>query len=379
MYDKSQVQNNGRENVATSSDSKRRSGDSNEKIEDRTCKCGKVSYSIRSLSFHKSKCNIMIAEEKERVRLGLAGGSLVKCALCDEVGSSLALHVRKIHKLDKKEYVKKYGPVIAPESSSKYSKAGEKNGDWINRAKENGQDLTEYWQKVSKSVSESIMNSPEERVRRAGVLAALNKTQKFRDKASETAKKTSLRKEILEKRSAQLKRWRDNNKQEFYVKCTSNMHKYKSVPEKLLYNFVSSSFSNLNFLNNKFIKDSVYFSFNKTRNKQVDIISSCKSIAIEFDGFLHFKEIWPDSLLKIKEKDSLFSQYCIDKKITLIRVSHDTYSYKAGRGFCQSTIQKISDLIDNPAPGVHFVGNSWNGQDYTHITSKEDILKIYGV
>lgn len=320
----------------------------------------------------------MIAEEKERVRLGLAGGSLVKCALCDEVGSSLALHVRKIHKLDKKEYVKKYGPVIAPESSSKYSKAGEKNGDWINRAKENGQDLTEYWQKVSKSVSESIMNSPEERVRRAGVLAALNKTQKFRDKASETAKKTSLRKEILDKRSAQLKRWRDNNPDLFKISI-KKMHTYKSKPEKELFEIVKKLFPSLNFLNNQFLYNKEYFKMTKFNSKQLDIVSGSGLVAIEFDGKLHFKawdiRITEDS----RKKDIEYSNYIIDNQKTLIRISYDKYSYKKGVGFSAKVIKKISDIIDNPTPGVHFVGNSWNGQDYTHITSKEGILKIYGV
>ena len=65
----------------------------------------------------------MVAEEKERMILGLESGTLVKCALCDEVGSSLALHVRKIHNIDKKEYVKIHGPVLASASREKYSKA----------------------------------------------------------------------------------------------------------------------------------------------------------------------------------------------------------------------------------------------------------------
>jgi len=320
----------------------------------------------------------MVAEEKERITLGLESGKLVKCALCDEVGSSLALHVRKVHNIDKKEYIKNYGPVLASASREKYSKAAEENGDWISKAKERGEDLTEYWKKVSDGVRSAIINSPAERERRSNLLGSLNKTDAFRKKASDTAKITSARKDIQQDRATRLKIWRDNNKQEFYAKCTSNMHKYKSRPEKSLYNFVSSSFPSLNFLNNKFIKDSAFLALNKTGNKQVDIISDCKSIVIEFDGFLHFKEVWPGSLVKIKEKDIILSNYSIDKKLTLIRVSLDTYSYRVGKGFSQPALDKIKELIDNPTSGVHFVGKSWNGQAYTHITSKEEIIKIYG-
>ncbi len=320
----------------------------------------------------------MVAEEKERMTLGLESGTLVKCALCDEVGSSLALHVRKVHNIDKKEYMKNYGPVLASASREKYSKAAEENGDWISKAKERGEDLTEYWKKVSDGVRSAIINSPAERERRSNLLGSLNKTDAFRKKASDTAKITSARKDIQQDRATRLKIWRDNNKQEFYAKCTSNMHKYKSRPEKSLYNFVSSSFPSLNFLNNKFIKDSAFLALNKTGNKQVDIISESKKIVLEFDGFLHFKEVWSGSLEKIKKKDSSFCKYCLDKSLMLIRVSLDTYSYRVGKGFSQPALDKIKELIDNPTPGVHFVGKSWNGQDYTHITSKEEILKIYG-
>jgi hypothetical protein len=321
----------------------------------------------------------MVAEEKERIRLDLEQGELVKCALCDEVGSSLALHVRKVHGIDKKEYIKVHGPVLAPGSRDKYSKAAEENGNWIVKAKERGEDLTEYWKKVSAGVRESILNSPEERKRRADMLGSLNKTEAFRKKASETAKKTSARKDIQEKRAFTLKKWREGNRQDFYIKCTSNMHKYKSRPEKELYRIISSYFPDHNFVNNKFKKDNSFFSFNKTGNKQIDIISDSKKIYIEYDGFLHFKEVWKGTLTKIKLKDSFFSKYCIRNSITLIRVSSDIYSYKSGGGFNQFALDKAREIITSPTPGVHFIGKSWNGQEYTFAKTEQEILKIYGV
>jgi membrane-associated HD superfamily phosphohydrolase len=57
------------------------------------------------------------------------------------------------------------------------------------------------------------MNSPEERQRRSKLLGSLNKTAKFRKKSSDTAKITSARKDIQERRSFNLKKWRDNNKE----------------------------------------------------------------------------------------------------------------------------------------------------------------------
>lgn len=280
--------------------------------------------------------------------------------------------------MDKKKYIQEYGPVIAPASSNKYSKAGEKNGDWINRAKENGQDLTEYWKKVSASVSQSIMNSPAERERRSKLLGSLNRTDAFRNKSSETAKKTSRRKDIIQKRSEQLKRWRDNNPEHFKI-CIKKMHTFKSKPELELFEIIRGLFPSLNFSNNKFIYSSEYFKITKFASKQVDIISGCESIAIEFDGKHHFKA-WDVRITEdARKKDIEYCNYALDEQKTLIRVSYDKYSYRTKPGFSRKIIQKIKELIENPTPGVHFVGNSWNGEEYTHIISKKDITKVYGV
>ena len=99
------------------------------------------------------------------------------------------------------------------------------NGDWISRAKERGEDLTEYFEKLSCKISEGIMKSDSAREARRQNLSRLNKTQEFRERSSETAKKTSSRKDIQDKRSKQLAKWRENNPEEFYEKCTSVMHK----------------------------------------------------------------------------------------------------------------------------------------------------------
>lgn len=304
---------------------------------------------------------------------------MIKCALCEEVGSSLALHVRKVHGIDKKDYIKKHGPVLASGSKERYSQVNKHNSQWISRAKERGEDLTQYWEKVSNGVRDAIMNSPEERKRRSEMLGALNKTDAFRKKSSETAKKTSARRDIQKSRAFALKKWRDTNRDEFHSKCTSNMHKYKSKPEKVLFEFMKESFASLGFENNRFLEDEVFLSVNKTKKKQVDVISSDRKTIIEFDGILHFKEVWPGQLQVVRTKDILLSKYAIEHDICLIRVSSDTYSYKVGQGFSDELIKKINDIICYKKPGVHFIGTRWNGSFYNHATSSEEVVKIYGV
>ena len=215
MHNESQIQDKGRDDGCSSSDIRAGLGNSGEDKGLRTCKCGEVCYSVRALSFHKNKCNLVLREKAEQVKKDIEQGIIIKCALCDEAWASLALHVRKVHKMDKKEYIQKYGPVLSQASKSKYSEVNKINGNWIERAKENGEDLSEYFEKMSKGVSKAIMGSPKERERRAKLLGNLNRTDAFRNRSSETAKKTSARKDIIENRSANLKRWRDNNKTVF--------------------------------------------------------------------------------------------------------------------------------------------------------------------
>jgi very-short-patch-repair endonuclease len=377
MYDKSQIQNEKWNDDSYSSNIGTELGNSDKEKELRTCKCGEIAYSIRALSFHKNKCELVLREKAEQTKKDLEAGLLIKCALCDEIGSSLALHVRKVHQIDKKEYIQKYGPVLSNASKNKYCEVNKDNSNWIARAKQNGEDLSEYWDKVSKGVSKAIMESPKERERRSKLLGDLNKTDSFRRRASETAKKTSARPDILHSRSSQLKRWRDNNKELHYKLCTANMHKFKSKPEKLLFNFVSQNYSNLEFKNNQFLNDEAFKTFNKPGNKQIDILSLDKSIIIEYDGFLHFKEIWNGSLEVIKKKDLILSSYCLNNKITLIRVSCDNFSYKKNSGFSSISLEKIKEIIENPITGVHFIGKSWNGSEYTFVSKKEELENIY--
>ena len=317
---------------------------------------------------------MVLREKAEQVKKDIEQGIIIKCALCDEAWASLALHVRKVHKMDKKEYIQKYGPVLSQASKSKYSEVNKINGNWIERAKENGEDLSEYFEKMSKGVSKAIMGSPKERERRAKLLGNLNRTDAFRNRSSETAKKTSARKDIIENRSANLKRWRDNNKTVFIknsLKLVVSCKKTK--PEISLDKWLISNYTGM-------FKYSQFF-YSKTfktisNKKQLDFLSLDKSLAIEIDGPLHFIETDLYDLKKIREKDHALSAYCIEYNKVLIRISYDCWAQSTGN-ISNKTLEKIKEIIESPTPGVHFIGKSWNGAEYSFISKKEELENIY--
>lgn len=300
---------------------------------------------------------------------------MIKCALCEEVGSSLASHVRKAHGMSKEDYVKKHGPVLASGSKERYSQVNKHNSQWISRAKERGEDLTEYWEKVSNAVRTSIMNSPEERERRSKMLGSLNKTDAFRKKASETAKKTSARRDIREQRAANLKKWRNNNREKFASLITKLFStKKKTKPEVSLDVWLIKNF------NGAFEYSQFFYSksFNMiSGRKQVDFASIDKNIIIEVDGPRHFKREL-DGFFKIRDRDIALCNYSIRKKKTLIRISHDSWAHSTGN-YSQFALDKIKEIINNPTVGAHFIGRCWNGEQYTVATSSEEVVKIYGV
>lgn len=268
--------------------------------------------------------------------------------------------MKSVHNISNQDYIKDYGPIVAPGTVIRYSAVAKSNGNWISRAKENGDDLSEYKEKLSKSLSRAIMENPKERERRSKLLGALNKTDAFRQRASNTAKITSAKPEILQARSLQLKRWRDNNPDDFYNKCTAIMHKkFQTLPEKMLFRFCR--LLNPNFESNKQVKSTNHFLINKTKSKQVDTLDKDLKILVEFDGIYHFKPIFGENRLEItKEKDLELNKYCLDNDYLLIRVSQSCFIYKNINDFDSLTKEKISNLIKNKKPGIHFIGSEYN-------------------
>lgn len=302
---------------------------------------------------HRNNC-------KEYVLNEIKIGNLVECKICGYTATKLALHLSKSHSLTKEEYAKKYNSeVMAKNTLDKYISCNKYNSKWISRAKERGEDTSWFGEKVSKSVSDSIMNNPAERERRAKLLGQLNKRDDFRKKASETAKKTSARKDVQEQRAGQLKRWRDGNRDDFMNKCViPNIYNFQSRPEKKLYEFVKNI--NNNFKRNQQLVSDIYFKTNKNPRKQVDIIDLENKIILEFDGECHFKNIHGDELLeKIHIKDLELDNFCRDNLYTLIRVSQSCFIYKTVNDFSQVVKSKVEELLKDLKPGVFYLGKEY--------------------
>lgn len=201
------------------------------------------------------------------------------------------------------------------------------------------------------------MCNDELRQLRSQTLSNLNKTTKFRQKASDTAKITSSRKDIQENRSKVLKKWRDENPDKFND-IIKSLQSFSSRPEKELFTKIKQLFPEFQFKKNQQLKHK-NFLINKTARKQIDIFSKERKIIIEFDGELHFKNIkkW-NQLDLIKKKDeelnSLKNEFCI------IRVSYDQFSYRQSDfGFTEDCLNKIQEIIKDPRPSLHLIGESY--------------------
>jgi hypothetical protein len=233
--------------------------------------------------------------------------------------------------------------------------------------------------KAGKKISKTILSNGAERARRAKCLGDLNKTTEFRQKASETAIKTSARQDVLDNRTAQLARWRENNPtlyqdlvrenvkksqqwrkdhpEEYYQKCVVPLlSNWKSKPERSLLTYCKGLLGDCR---NFFL---IHESFStKTKRRQIDIYSESKHIIVEFDGPLHFRPIFgaedfESKKRKDKEINLLADKYCI------IRVSYDCYFPKTD-SFDQGVLASVKDLLLNPRLGLFLFGSKY-GEDY---------------
>jgi len=323
------------------------------------CKrCGKGFITEEWFLQHDKKC---LAKFKNLIE----GEDYVTCYICGFQALSLGLHLRVKHGIDPEEY-KKDHQIICRKSSDIYAKQNLENSEvfrsWI---KERGPEAQEYLNKRGKELSKSIMSNPEERKRRSKAMAILDRTEYMRKKASETAIKTSARKDIQEKRAAQLKRWRDNNPEIFYEKCVSKMlNTWHSKPETILFEAVLN-YNDYVFKRNQIVKSEIFPT--KSKRKQIDIGDKSKRVYIEFDGQLHFKETQLKQLERVQLKDGLLDKHIIKHGWTLIRVSYDQFSYrKRDFGFKKECLEKVFEILDNPTPGVHTIGEAYDAKKETN-------------
>jgi very-short-patch-repair endonuclease len=299
----------------------------------------------------ESKCNLYYANLIE-------DEDYVVCKICNVHAKRLAGHIKLVHNLSKKEYMENHGKIISNKSSKTHSEANKITGNWINRAKENGEDLTEYCEKMSKAVSAAIMANPEDRTRRAGVMTKVNQSDVMRQKSSDTAKITSARPDIIESRTKQLQVWRDGYPDDFYNKCTKPMlNSWQSKPEKKLFEFVLE-LKGFKFKRNKFIKAKIF-----TSKTQIDMMDVKKRIYIEFDGPTHFKPIFGEDVLKVVIiKDRQLEDLIIKKNWTLIRISDDQYVDKnkiEKSYFKPECIAQLLEILNNKIPGIYKIGKAY--------------------
>lgn len=318
------------------------------------CVCGKSCVSQVVLDNHQKKCKVYLEHAIE-------GFDYIKCKLCSYIGKSISFHVKKNHSLEKVDYEKLYGSTICKKTKNAYSETAKINGDWINRAKERGEDLTGHFNSIGSKISEGIMMSDSAREARRQTLSRLNATKEFRERSSATAKKTSSRKDIQDERSKRLARWREDNPEEFYEKCTSVMHKtWQSKPEIDLFKVVDQFFPET-FKRNQILKRTGKFLSTKTNIRQIDIMSLENKIVIEFDGIHHFKDVFKKkgNLNEVSKRDHELNSVLVEEGWTVIRVSYDEYDYKENGKFNQETLDKIFEIITQRQRGIWLFGSSY--------------------
>lgn len=260
---------------------------------------------------------------------------------------------------------------MAKKSSDRYALSGTGRENWITTAKKNNIDISEKLKEIGIKVSEGIIKSPTAVAARSENMRKLNEVQlkdpEYLKILSDRAKITSARPEIQEQRTANLHRWRLENPDEFYEKCSLKMiNSFQSKPEKKLFEFVSSLI-NFSFKRNQFINSLLIST--KSHNKQIDMADKEKRIYIEFDGILHFKpQRGIEKFFNIIKKDNETDQHIINHNWIMIRVSYDQFKYSTktinkikqdNSYFKQECLDKLLSILNNNLSGVYKIGEAY--------------------
>lgn len=262
----------------------------------------------------------------------------VECRLCKFAGCKITQHVTNEHGVSKVDYEKKYGSTICIESSKRYGETD--NGNWIERKKSAGEDLSEYKTKMGLAVSNAIMSNQEERLRRSTLLGALNKRQDFRDRSSKIAKITSSRLDVIENRTLQLKRWREEYPEKFQAAIEKALKVSSSRPEKLLFEICKEIFGD-DTVSQLQIRHPLIPT--KSHRARIDIANKCLKVLIEFDGPFHFKPIMGEEHLNVrKARDIAVEKYAIENDYVLIRISYDLFD---GKKFDESVLNCLRNVF----------------------------------
>jgi len=260
----------------------------------------------------------------------------------------LTKHLFRQHNLLKSEYD---GQTIAQELAETFSCIGKENGEGHGEAKSRG-----------------ILASASARMSRHSNMIALNRSDEGRKRSSEAAKRTSARSDILKKRSERLKQWRDNNREEFYEKCTKKMHAvWHSKPEIVLFDTVKD-IEGFNFRHNQVVKSSDFT--NKSHRKQIDIADKTRRVYIEFDGMIHFSPIKGQHIFDtVQLSDEMLDRHIEKNGWTLVRISYDQFSYRNGGHFIDSCLQSLLQILKDPKPGIFRIGSAYLTLERLGLTS----------
>jgi len=301
---------------------------------------------------HRLKC-------EKWFETSILGEDYVKCALCEFRARQLTQHTKREHGFTKKEYIEKFGPISCSAASKVRSQTNKVNGNWFGRASDERRE--EWRQGLGEKISAGIMSSPSARVARRQNMTKRNQSEEGRKLSSETAIRTSARPDIQKKRAAALQKWRDENREEFYEKCTRAMHRtWQSVPECRLFELLIDRFPEHGFKQNQQIRRTGKFRTVKSGTRQIDIYSRDHKVVVEFDGIYHFEPVrGADHLSHIQAKDQELGEVLSAEGFLVIRVSYDQFDYKQGGYFHANCVQHMVKLVSKGEPGLHLIGESY--------------------
>jgi len=290
---------------------------------------------------------------------GVSGIHYVQCALCDFVGMKITQHVRLVHGVSKEDYQSKHGRLICENSSRNYGSTG--NYDWIKRARERGEDLTERFAATGPAKSAGILASQKAIEARRKNMSDLNRRPESRLRSSEVAKETSRRPEIIARRTHNLRMWRQQNFEDFYEKCVMPMigaleklngDVRQTAPEKVL-QILLSGIEGYDFKYSQCVKSNQFSSLSK--RKQVDFGDKSRRVYVEFDGVRHFRD-FNGTLKKTREQDEALDRHIIEHGWTLLRISYDQF---VGKKFSETCVKSLFDILSDPKPGVFRIGKEY--------------------
>jgi len=280
--------------------------------------------------------------------MGVVGIDYVICNVCNTKFRSLTQHI-KSHDLSPEEYA---GELSCQKFFESRSKAHKGKIPWHVKLKQDN--LEEYkiqMQSMGKNLSKSLLSNDKEISRRSNLIKKLWEDENFQKIAKEssslTAIKTSKRPEVLFQRSENLRRWRENNPEDFQEKCIKALTKKgSSRGERELFVELRRHFPELELKPNQFIYNVGFET--KSKKRQVDILSPSHKVIFEFDGRHHFVKgdnQTDTERLDIINKDRRFNNL-LSKKWTVIRISCDLWNPR--RGFHPNLFVEIRKFVFNP-------------------------------